>query len=156
MKLKISKSKWNSLNKVSQFNRPEYKYSGQNFNPEASDFMVDISDKDVTLPAGVKSKINNAIHKLGSYFPEIPLDQYREILKNNDCCLIMEDGTIWQGIMFAPICGSSNAQNGHAILRIAYKMPDMQYHRTKQCLSMSSCRSEDKKMNPIECIAYIS
>lgn len=156
MKITISKSKWASLSKVGQGIRNRYEYSGQNFNPDASDFMVNISDKDVTMPAGVKSKINNAIHKLGSYFEEIPLDQYREIIKQNDCCLIMEDGTIWQGMMFAPICGSENAQNGRAVLRIAYKMSDMQYHQTKQCLCMSCCRSEGKTTKPIECIAYIS
>lgn len=124
----------------------------QNNDPQMPNFRVDLSGRGTSILS--KSKINKALHGLGNYFKEIPLNEITEILKNNEVILLQEDGTPWSGfVMSGGECGSEKANKVNPFTFDLGVKKNNNYLVANNKLIMSVCTMPSGKL---EVIMYIS
>jgi len=96
----------------------------------------------VNMDAKTRSKINNEFQKTGNYFDGIPLENFQDILKKYNIYMLMEDYTLWSGMLLGDD-SQSDFELGYAddtrksviknaMFRLSwYKMPSGRYELVK-------------------------
>jgi len=125
----------------------------QNFNPNSPNFAVDLRKKNVSINASTKNKINKAIHLLGNFHAEIPLQSIFNILKEKEIVALQEDGRKWSGLLIGGAeCGSEKAKDQYAQFTLAVNK-DNQYVPAKQKLILNWCVMSSGRY---EIVSYVS
>ena len=127
----------------------------QNRDPEAANFMVPLNGKHKSLSNGIKGRINRALHALGNYHEQIPLDEIFNILKEQKVIVLQEDGTKWSGMVTTQgECGSEKASQGPMKFELAWLPEGMgEYVIANNYLIMTVCTMSS---NRLEVIVYVS
>jgi len=123
-----------------------------NWYKKAQDTMVDLNSKRHPIPTINKRNINNAIHNLGSYHVQIPLQSIFNILKENNVIPIQEDGAYWSGMLIGGReCGEEGTKDQVANIDLAINV-NGQYLPCKNSLNISWCKMPSGKY---EIVCYV-
>lgn len=126
----------------------------QNISPDAPNFAVDIRKKGKSIPANIRKKINNAIHDLGNYHQEIPLQNIFDICKQYDIVPLQEDGTHWSGLLVGGAeCGTEKARDQIARFDLATRGEDGRFIPANNIIWLSWCKMGSGKY---EIVSYVS
>jgi len=126
----------------------------QSISPDAPNFAVDIRKKGKSIPANIRRKINNAIHDLGNYHQEIPLQNIFDICKQYDIVPLQEDGTVWSGFLIGgKECGSEEAKDQIAHFDLAIRGEGGKYIPANNMICLTWCKMTSGKY---EIVCYVS
>ena len=125
----------------------------QSVNPDAPDFAVDPRGKSKSIPSNIRKRINNAIHDLGNYHVQIPLQNIFDICKQNGVVALQEDGTPWQGLLAGGAeCGTEKARNQNAKFDLAVRV-EGNYVPADNLIVLNWCKMPSGKY---EVVCYVS
>lgn len=133
--------------------------STQDFDTNEPNFAVDIRRDTISIPNGVRVKINNALSDLGNYHKNIPIQEIIRILHSNGVIMLQEDGTHWEGFVLPTgQCGavddSGKSKNSPFHFDLAFKSSgNARYLPCENNLVMSACTMPSGN---IEIVTYIS
>ena len=118
--------------------------------------LVNMGEKPVAIPGAIRRKIGNALHKMGNYFPSLPLDAIFAVCAAHGVKPVQEDGTPWSGIFCGTAeCGSEKAKGQTAILQLALEV-EGGHALAKQALSISWGTLNGRNGRTYEVVAYIN
>ena len=125
----------------------------QNIFPDMHDFAVDLREKYIPISTPARNRINKAIHALGNYHTEIPLQEIFDILKQESVVVLQEDGRKWSGLLVGGAeCGSKEAEDQRANFILAVKT-EKGYMPSKQNLILNWCKMPSGKY---EIVSYVA
>jgi hypothetical protein len=126
-----------------QANKKGFMSEHQNISPQAPNFAVDMSAKQLALSTSQKNRINKGIHALitNKYFDKIPLQDIVDICLANGVVVLQEDGEIFKGFLIGGAeCGSPEAEKQYAEFELATRKEDNTHQIAKNLLLLRWCK----------------